>query len=304
MSAVGLAPLQIFQTASCHNAASATSIATVRSAVVDNEVHGGASEAWKEAPMSTVTLAGAVAGRRAALRNPLKLLVSAEPWLAFVFMLLSFVCGTFWFVTLVTLISVGFGLIVLALVGVAILAGTLILWTLGARLERRRVELLLGVPIRDPYRPLPQGSAWQRFKSYASDYHVWLDLLYVFLLFPIGIAEFVIATVSIAVPGALLTLPTWYWTPGDTQIGPGWHIDTLPKALGCALLGIPFLLLLPYVLVGVGRGHAWLARQLLGANRERELEARVGQLTETRSRAVDASDSELRRIERDLHDGA
>ena len=32
--------------------------------------------------------------------------------------------------------------------------------------------------------------------------------------------------------------------------------------------------------------------------------ARVGQLTESRSEAVDASAAELRRIERDLHDGA
>ena len=278
----------------------------VRSAVVDNGVHGGAREAWKDAPMSTVVQAGAVAGRRSAasLRNPLRLLVSAEPWLALVFMLLSFVLGTFWFTTLVTLISVGFGLIVVALVGVVILAATLIFWTLGARLERRRVGLLLGTPIRDPYRPLLPAPGWRRFLRYASDYHVWLDLLYLFLLFPIGIAELVIATTFTALPLAMLGMPFYYRFGDSPQFAPDWYIDTLPKALGVALLGIPVLLLLPYVLIGVGRGHAWLARQLLGANREHELEARVGQLTVTRSRAVDASDSELRRIERDLHDGA
>jgi signal transduction histidine kinase len=256
--------------------------------------------------MSTVTLAGAVAGRRASLRNPFKLLASAEPWLALVFMLLSFVLGVFWFVTLVTLIAVGVGLVVVALVGVPILAGTLIFWTLGARLERRRVGLLLGVPIREPYRPLaPAASpAWRRFLRYASDYHVWLDLLYLFLLFPIGIAELVIACVFAVLPVSLLAMPIYYRFGDPPQVGPGWYIDTLPKALLGTLLGIPVLLLVPYVLVGVGRGHAWLARQLLGSNRERELEARVGQLTETRTRAVDASDSELRRIERDLHDGA
>jgi signal transduction histidine kinase len=256
--------------------------------------------------MSTVTPAGAVAGRRASLRNPLKLLVSAEPWLALVFMLLSFVLGVFWFVTLVPLIAVGFGLIVVALAGVVILAGTLIYWTLGARLERRRVRLLLGVPIRDPYRPLAPSSlpAWRRWLRYASDYHVWLDLLYLFLLFPIGIAELVIACVFTAFPVSLLTMPIYYRFGDSPELGPGWYIDTLPKALAVALLGIPVLLLTPYILVGVGRGHAWFARQLLGTNRERELEARVGQLTATRTRAVDASDSELRRIERDLHDGA
>ena len=32
------------------------------------------------------------------------------------------------------------------------------------------------------------------------DGHTWLDLLYLFLLFPIGVAEFVIATVVVSVP--------------------------------------------------------------------------------------------------------
>ncbi|HMM41314.1 MAG TPA: histidine kinase, partial [Thermomicrobiales bacterium] len=56
--------------------------------------------------------------------------------------------------------------------------------------------------------------------------------------------------------------------------------------------------------IGMVRGHAWLARHLLGADLEAILSARVGALTESRSRAASASVDELRRIERDLHDGA
>jgi len=239
---------------------------------------------------------------RAGLRNPFRLLISAEPWLAWIFMILSFAIGLFWFVVLVTLLATGIGTSI-TLVGLPLLAGTLIFWTYGARLERFRVNSILGTHIRNPYRPLPQGSNWTRFKTRALDPYTWLDLLYLFLLFPIGIAEFVIAITSVSIVGGMLTMPLYY------RIGSGpdfftRQIDTLPEALVVAVLSIPLLLLLPYVLVGVGRGHAWLARMLLGTNREAELTERVGILTESRSRMADASVSELRRIERDLHDGA
>jgi signal transduction histidine kinase len=46
------------------------------------------------------------------------------------------------------------------------------------------------------------------------------------------------------------------------------------------------------------------ARTLLRPGPDPELEGRVQQLTETRGHAIDAATSELRRIERDLHDGA
>ena len=50
--------------------------------------------------------------------------------------------------------------------------------------------------------------------------------------------------------------------------------------------------------------HARVASSSLLAPTRTEMAARVSQLTESRSVAVDASAAELRRIERDLHDGA
>jgi signal transduction histidine kinase len=57
------------------------------------------------------------------------------------------------------------------------------------------------------------------------------------------------------------------------------------------------------VLAATLAGHAWLLERPPG-RRERELSARVERLTRTRSGALDAQAHELRRIERDLHDGA
>lgn len=177
------------------------------------------------------------------------------------------------------------------------------LWIYGARLERLRVRTLLGTPIASPYRPLPPGSLLRRLKARLQDPHTLLDLLYLLLLLPVGLAEFAIAFIAVGCTGSLLLMPTYYQAAG----GVDWYIariDTLPKALAATLLGILLLFVVPYILVGLGRGHAWLANALLGVNREAELTARVGQLAESRSRAVDAAVSELQRIERDLHDGA
>ena len=237
--------------------------------------------------------------------NPFRLMATGEPWLALLFMITSFVIGLFWFIVLVVLISVG-GSLAVTLIGLPILVGAMYAWIGGAKAERWRVGAMLGEEIRDPYQPIPVGvSFWQHIWRRAKDGHTWLDLLYLFLLFPIGVAEFVIATVVVYLPFQFLLAPVWYWADTLDWFGPDWfgRIGAV-EAFGLALVGVPLLLLMPYVLVGIGRGHAHLAKALLGTDRERELTQQVTHLTASRTQAVDVSLSERRRIERDLHDGA
>ncbi|HEY1823008.1 MAG TPA: histidine kinase, partial [Trebonia sp.] len=52
------------------------------------------------------------------------------------------------------------------------------------------------------------------------------------------------------------------------------------------------------------RGYAGLARWVLAPSAEAELELRVAHLARTRDETLDTGAAELRRIERDLHDGA
>jgi signal transduction histidine kinase len=192
------------------------------------------------------------------------------------------------------------------LIGLPILGLTMVLWTLGARAERWWIGLLFQTKIRPPYRPLPAGSWVRRGWTFASDPAVWRDLFYMILLFPLGIVEFVIAIVLLTIPISMVTAPAYYWTSPDGVCQIGSHsINTLPEALLLALAGLPLLLVvMPYALTGTAAAHVAFARFLLGTNREEELEARVGTLTQSRSRAVDAALAERRRIERDLHDGA
>jgi signal transduction histidine kinase len=241
------------------------------------------------------------------LASTLLLPVSPRTWIAFAFLILSFAIGLAWFIVLVTLISTGAGLAI-TLVGLPILVFTAVLWTFGARLERWRVRLMLGVRIASPYRPLPDGPWTRRLRAFFTDGAVWRDLIYLFLLFPIGIAEFVIAVTTVATTGAFVTLPIYYWAlpEGSRTIvdfdGHGPIIDTLPEALLGAAAALPVLLLALWLIRLMATGHGLLAQALLGPSRA-ELESRVDVLSTSRSRVLDSAAQERRRLERDLHDG-
>ncbi|WP_346175998.1 sensor histidine kinase [Streptomyces cuspidosporus] len=81
-------------------------------------------------------------------------------------------------------------------------------------------------------------------------------------------------------------------------------VRSTPTMLAALALGLVFiaagLRLAPRVLALHGR---W-SRRLLSAPRSTELARRVERLTDIRDEALDAQAAELRRIERDLHDGA
>ena len=69
--------------------------------------------------------------------------------------------------------------------------------------------------------------------------------------------------------------------------------------------GALLLLAAPQLTQGLAAADAALARLLLGPRADvGQLTARVAELETTRDRVVDAAETERRRIERDLHDGA
>ncbi|MBS1842879.1 MAG: sensor domain-containing protein [Actinobacteria bacterium] len=122
---------------------------------------------------------------------------------------------------------------------------------------------------------------------------VWLGLL-IPLSLHLGLREAVrnhperrglaiLATVSVVLIG--VTIAVW----ALAGFGTFWPIWTI---LGLIVIFVVVLL----------AQLAW--RRLYGDERERELTERVETLTETRRGALDVQEAELRRIERDLHDGA
>jgi signal transduction histidine kinase len=90
--------------------------------------------------------------------------------------------------------------------------------------------------------------------------------------------------------------------PVLTPLGTGgFEIGTHAGTLGAAAVGAGLILAAPWVTRAVTAADRWLLRGLLGPGR---LVQRVHELEQTRALAVDDSAALLRRLERDLHDGA
>jgi signal transduction histidine kinase len=239
------------------------------------------------------------------LSGAFALLVSRELWSATTFLLLSSALGILWFSALLALVSAGAALAI-TVVGLPFLAVVMRVWIAGAARERARVAALLDSPILPPYRPLPDGTLIARARARAGDPAVWRDLLYLLLLFPIGIAEGVLVLYPWSLALSCLTAPAYYLLgPSDPfLVVPGVFVGSLPAALLAALAGLALAILIPRLVIGAARAHAALAQWLLGPSRRTLLAARVDALSESRSRLVDTMLLERRRIERDLHDGA
>jgi signal transduction histidine kinase len=175
-----------------------------------------------------------------------------------------------------------------------------------AGLERRRAALRLGAPIDAPYVPVTADTIGRRVAAVAAQPATWRDLAWLVVLFPVGLATGVAAVVATVVDLGAVTAPLWAWAVPNPRAP--FPADPLMTTTAGRLALVPVgLLLLPVVarldraLAGVQAG---LARALLGPGTHRRLVEETTRLTETRRRVVDAQAAELRRIERDLHDGA
>ena len=87
---------------------------------------------------------------------------------------------------------------------------------------------------------------------------------------------------------------------GPVRLGP----VVVNSGVAASLAGIEGLLLIAFGLFLVPRTIGPHLRVLLRPEPDAELAGRVRQLTQTRADAVDSAAAELRRVERDLHDGA
>ncbi|CAL9332760.1 hypothetical protein SUDANB145_00100 [Streptomyces sp. enrichment culture] len=97
----------------------------------------------------------------------------------------------------------------------------------------------------------------------------------------------------------------WPLAPPDatsTSLGVG-TAHTWPQAAAVALLGLGWTAIILGLFPALARVQSAPGRLLLAAGPETDLSLRVAELTATRAAALDAHATELRRIERSLHDG-
>jgi signal transduction histidine kinase len=247
--------------------------------------------------------------------------LSLTGW-AFVLMLLSIPAS----VPLIVFTVVGLPLVGILGVGIPMVLGAVWL-TRRVADAHRWIFATLDVRIPRPYRPWPGKvswtirssedgvSVWRQLVALVREPATWRDLAWLLVNAVVGFTAYVLV---IALFGGVL----WYsflpvlWRILDRAGGPDvaenvlrtefgiWAIDSQESAFVGIPIGLGFLLLWWWLTPHVLRGYARLSGTLLGPTGSSNLAARVQQLTESRAETVDTQAAELRRIERDLHDGA
>ncbi|MEV7681635.1 sensor domain-containing protein [Streptomyces sp. NPDC088341] len=243
-----------------------------------------------------------------ALRTP----IEARTWRAFGYLLLSLPISIVFFTYAITTLSLGGGLLVTFL-GIPVLAVGLAGCRGFGMLERARARKLLALDVADPAPVRGKKSgvmSWvgAMLKSGVS----WRHLVYGVLHFPWAIFAFIVSVTFWVTSWALFTYPLWQWVfprhldqsgislYSDSR-GNDFFLDT-PFEIGVtSAVGLVLVLATSWLIRGLVTVDRLMVSGLLGPSR---LATRVSELESDRGVVVDTAAADLRRIERDLHDGA
>jgi len=192
-------------------------------------------------------------------------------WLNLVYLLLAFPLGLFYFVFLVTALSVGLSLVIIW-VGIFILGVTAACWWAFAAFERSLADGLLGTHLTPAPRPwLEADGVWPRIKTHFASAATWKDLVFLFVKFPLGLVSFVVVVTLSAVAGAFLAAPAYYrFATTDTgrTVHHGiflgiWTVDRLWEALLLVPVGALLVFVALHAFNGLGAMWRGVARGLL-----------------------------------------
>ncbi len=156
------------------------------------------------------------------------------------------------------------------------------------RIHRTASGRLLGATLPAAYRFAEGADPVRRLGCWARDRARWRD--YAYLAFD-GTGGLVLSAVVVG----LSLLPLWYLVMPAVLGGGGWWLFVLASPLAAGLWWVLTPLLVRPRLVAGAR--------ILGWSPVAELEREVSRVAASRAATVDSAAAELRRIERDLHDG-
>ncbi len=245
-------------------------------------------------------------GLRTVLKEVVRAPWSAAAWAATGHQLIGFPIGLTSMLLLLAFGTTTALLAVTAVFAVPTLVAFLYCSKLFTRVQRARFSALLGVEI-DPIPARFTDLPWlRRLLAELKSASTWREVFYHVLAGVLGTISFV------------LVVPLW--TTGlvfGTALLHGWFLPDV-GIFGLRLTTLPVLLLLTVIGLVCWFTAPWMARMLAAIDTaaakallepdEDELNAelmrQVESLTESRAAALAAADSERRRIERDLHDGA
>jgi signal transduction histidine kinase len=254
------------------------------------------------------------------MRSALGVYADRRTWGDLLYALIGLPLGIISVVFMITFLSVGFGLAI-TLVGLPLIALTVVAGRGFGATYRGLAHSLLGVsvvapPIDRPRGPISYvadrtGWRWVLGLGYLFEKTGWRAILFVFVQFPLAIIDFTVAVAFWLYGLAALTYV--FWRPflpvqhehgvahRGANLGSHYFLDTPPRVAAVTVFGLVMVLIAPWAVRGVLFFDRALIRGLLGPT---AASLRIRALEDTRAIAVDDSAASLRRIERDLHDGA
>ncbi len=227
----------------------------------------GASAAAATAASAGEALSDAPVPHRSALARFFGVALEPRTYGSLFYMLLSLATGIFFFMWVITGLSLSLGLMIL-IIGIPLT----VLFFGSVRglalLEGRLVEVLLGE--RMPRRPryADRSRTWlQRIGDMFTDGRTWLTMLYFVLMLPLGIVYFTVAITLLSVSLAFIWAPVaavfalegspGIYIDGEMLLLPVWATPML------AILGVVILFCTMHLARGVGYLHGQMAKHLL-----------------------------------------
>lgn len=182
------------------------------------------------------------------------------------------------------------------------MVGVLRWWS---ELGRRRAGGYRGAPVITRYPPLPPVTSLRGLAAVVLSRGVLRDGTWVVLH---GVLTPPIAIFTIAFPIAAINafvVPAYWWAlPPDEPVNNLFPVTSWWTAAAMPVVGLAYVAVSVFGTPAAARGISGLAYRFLGIDTRTRLAERVEELTDARAAAFDAHAAELRRIERDLHDGA
>jgi signal transduction histidine kinase len=250
--------------------------------------------------------------RHRSLPPSLRAPIEGRAWRELAYLVLNLPVGIVLFTYSITMISLGAGLLITFL-GVPLLAFALASARGFGAFERARARGLLGLRIDDPDPVRPKKPGLFSWTGAVLGSGVsWRSLLYTLLQFPWAVFSFTAGVTFWVTAWGMFTYPLWFWTvdPRGGHAGVAFfsdgaghqlYLDTPLEIVVTCGVGLVLVLATPWVVRGLTSVDRLLVVSLLGPSK---LATRVSELESDRGVVVDTAAADLRRIERDLHDGA
>jgi hypothetical protein len=229
-------------------------------------------------------MSAATASRLRPRRDPLRLLLSAEPWTAVAYLASYLLVGTGLFVVAITVLVTAASLSILW-IGIPLLAAAAVLVRGCAEVERGRLRMIAPEPVPRAYLKVTGPGVSEQVKTRWQDPATRRDVAYLVGMYvPLLVLDAVVFGLWLGFLGGT-TVPLWYWSIPQTfdngqtahglsfgyfPNGPHGHgaiglwVGDLPAALLAAALSLVLLLLCNYLVVITARVHGRIARALLG----------------------------------------